>query len=45
MCDKDVLENGGTLKSVPDSQPQKQNKTVMKQLIITLMHWNLSLNL
>ena len=33
MCDKAILENGGTVKSVPDYY-----KCVIKQLIINLMH-------
>ena len=35
MCDKADLENGGTLKSVPDCY--KIKKYVIKWLIITLM--------
>ena len=35
MCDKAILENGGTIKSVPDCY---RNKCVIKQLIITLMY-------
>ena len=34
MCDKAILENCGTLKSVPGCY----KKCVIKQLIITLMH-------
>ena len=42
ICDKAILENGGTLKCVPDYQ--KNKKCVIKQLIITLMRYNLFLN-
>ena len=38
MCDKAILENDGTLKSIPDCKiPTKIKKCVIKQLIITLM--------
>ena len=38
MCDKVILENGGTIKLVSDCfQNQK-----IKLLIIMLLHWNLS---
>ena len=33
MCEKAILENGGTLKSVPDGK-----RYVIKQMIITLTH-------
>ena len=36
MCDKVILENGRALKSFPDCY--KNQKCVIKQLIITLMH-------
>ena len=35
MCDKAILENGGTLKPVPNCY--KIKKCVIKQLMITLM--------
>ena len=35
MCDQAIIEHGGTLKSVPDCY--KNKKSVMKQLVITLM--------
>ena len=41
MCDKAILENGGTLESAPDCY--KINKCLIKLLIITLMYYNLSL--
>ena len=37
MCDKAILENGGTLQSVPDCYKNKK-KYVIKQLIIALMY-------
>ena len=40
MCDKVILENGGTLKFVPDCY---KNQCIIKLLIIMLMHQNLSL--
>ena len=36
MCDKAILENGGTLKSVPNCY--KNQECVIKQLVVTLMH-------
>ena len=33
MCEKAILENGGTLKTVPDGK-----RYVIKQMIITLTH-------
>ena len=36
MYDKTILENGGTLKSVPDCY--KIKKCVIKHLIVTLMY-------
>ena len=36
LCDKAILENGGTLKSVPDYY--KGQEMCNKQLIITLVH-------
>ena len=36
MCDKAVLENGGTLKSAPECY--KSQEMCNKQLKITLMH-------
>ena len=36
MCNKNMLEHCGTLKSVPDYN--KNKKCVVKQLIITIMH-------
>ena len=43
MCDKAVLENGGTFKSVPDCC--KINSCVIKLLAIILMHYNFFLNI
>ena len=42
MCDKAILENGGTLKSVPECKKNQQLR--VKLLTITLMHKNLFLN-
>ena len=36
MCDKAILENDGTLYSVPDCY--KNQKCVIKQLIVTLIN-------
>ena len=46
MCDKAILENGETLKSLPATKRNKNQeltatkikKCVIKQLIITFMH-------
>ena len=42
MCDKAVLENGGTSESVPD---QSETQEMCERLLrITVMHQNLLLN-
>ena len=38
MCDKAILENGGTLKSIKIKTATKIKKSVIKEMIFTLMN-------
>ena len=44
MCDKAVSENEEILNSAPDCYKNQEINKVIKKLIITLMHYNLFLN-
>ena len=44
MCDKAVSENEEILNSAPDCYKNQEINEVIKKLIITLMHYNLFLN-